>query len=652
MGDLYTNPPQSRNEAILRATIDGTEYTDPPQSRIEDLLIELKEAIEEGGGGGGTTVVPNPTGEPTDDLDTVKIGSTIYGLVTKAVSDLTNYYLKTETYSKTEVDTIAANIKNSRMEVVSSLPTTDIQTNVIYLVPKSSPDTGNGYDEYINLDGTTSGWELIGDTDIDLSGYVTTSDLNTALASYVTSSDLSTTLASYATTAAAFLTSDTAESTLSDADTFPFYDASAAEKKKVTLANLKAALSNGTTKTITVYSAASDTVTFTDLTGSKTVTTDSSGQGSVSITFISGMIITFTSGVAKSPDNLSAFYKRAIELTDDTTAVYVMPDDVCYWWGYKSSEYEVVSTSNGWTEGSGKLDAPTETTNYVFCEATGSTGGKEFCAIAFKTAQTAVKFKTIKEGMSSGGSEVYGTDYACPSKNLGDISPIGRLTSAAISFLEYDVSSLGSMYFASGTVNGRSCKVYALWLEKSDNSRLLDKADITAIAYNEDGPTCKNPNGYKIGEHFYKNGEFGTAKADIAYGAAFTLGTNYVVGDIASLLPTYNYAERATGEYWIDGKPIYQKTIVFDTPPNNSFVYKDLGFQLDQVVSSNFYSCSTGGTGARTGATTFYESTTSTQIAIYTNRNTSAERKNKAEWRDTADFTGFIGFLTIKYTKI
>jgi len=52
MGDVYTNPPQSRNEAILRATIDGTEYTDPPQSRIEDLLLELKKAIEEGGGTG------------------------------------------------------------------------------------------------------------------------------------------------------------------------------------------------------------------------------------------------------------------------------------------------------------------------------------------------------------------------------------------------------------------------------------------------------------------------------------------------------------------------------------------------------------------------------------------------------------------------
>ena len=78
MGDIYTNPPQSRNEAILRATIDGTEYTAPPQSRIEDLLLELKEAIEEGGGSvesyeqltnkpqiNGTTLSGNKT---TEDL--------------------------------------------------------------------------------------------------------------------------------------------------------------------------------------------------------------------------------------------------------------------------------------------------------------------------------------------------------------------------------------------------------------------------------------------------------------------------------------------------------------------------------------------------------------------------------------------------------
>lgn len=42
---------QSRNESILQSIIDGTQYTDPPQSRIEDLLLQVKEVIEEGGGG-------------------------------------------------------------------------------------------------------------------------------------------------------------------------------------------------------------------------------------------------------------------------------------------------------------------------------------------------------------------------------------------------------------------------------------------------------------------------------------------------------------------------------------------------------------------------------------------------------------------------
>ena len=41
---------QGRNADILQSIVDGTEYTDPPQSRIEDLLLQVKEVIEDGGG--------------------------------------------------------------------------------------------------------------------------------------------------------------------------------------------------------------------------------------------------------------------------------------------------------------------------------------------------------------------------------------------------------------------------------------------------------------------------------------------------------------------------------------------------------------------------------------------------------------------------
>lgn len=47
--------PQSRAEEILFKTINGEPYDGLPQSRIEELLLELKEVIEEGGGGGGTS---------------------------------------------------------------------------------------------------------------------------------------------------------------------------------------------------------------------------------------------------------------------------------------------------------------------------------------------------------------------------------------------------------------------------------------------------------------------------------------------------------------------------------------------------------------------------------------------------------------------
>lgn len=75
------NNPQSRDEEILIATIDGTEYNKNPQSRMEELLLELKETIEEGGGGGGGTTNYN-------DLDNLpQIGGvTLQG--NKTASDL------------------------------------------------------------------------------------------------------------------------------------------------------------------------------------------------------------------------------------------------------------------------------------------------------------------------------------------------------------------------------------------------------------------------------------------------------------------------------------------------------------------------------------------------------------------------------------
>jgi hypothetical protein len=54
------------------------------------------------------------------------------GFITNAVNNLANYYLKSETYTKAEVENLISNFGGFKK--VSALPTTDIKTNIIYLL--------------------------------------------------------------------------------------------------------------------------------------------------------------------------------------------------------------------------------------------------------------------------------------------------------------------------------------------------------------------------------------------------------------------------------------------------------------------------------------------------------------------------------------
>lgn len=64
---------------------------------------------------------------------------------------------------KTKLDNLGA---FQSFSIVESLPSTDISTNTIYLVLKSSGASGNLYDEYIYVNGA---WEHIGDTALQIS---------------------------------------------------------------------------------------------------------------------------------------------------------------------------------------------------------------------------------------------------------------------------------------------------------------------------------------------------------------------------------------------------------------------------------------------------------------------------------------------------
>lgn len=74
-----------------------------------------------------------------------------------------------------------------------------------------------------------------------------------------------------------------------------------------------------------------------------------------------------------------------------------------------------------------------------------------------------------------------------------------------------------------------------VWVPQSSGG-----AAISCIGYEETGSTCSNPNGYQIGDNFYKDGKFCTAIATINQGATFTENTNYVKGTIADAIKSLN----------------------------------------------------------------------------------------------------------------
>jgi hypothetical protein len=81
--------------------------------------------------------------------------------------------LKSETFTKQEVNDLISAITTMDLQVVQPLPTEDISTTTIYLVPKTTTETNNAYDEYIYV---SNAWELIGSTEVDLTNYVQNTD--------------------------------------------------------------------------------------------------------------------------------------------------------------------------------------------------------------------------------------------------------------------------------------------------------------------------------------------------------------------------------------------------------------------------------------------------------------------------------------------
>lgn len=112
--------------------------------------------------GAVTVSVPTQTSQLTNNS----------GFITKAVSDLTNYYLKSETLTKTEINALVSAIPKFTISVVTSLPTSNISETTVYLVKSGSG--GDLYTEYIRVN---NAWEVLGSQKVDLTGYAKLDDI-------------------------------------------------------------------------------------------------------------------------------------------------------------------------------------------------------------------------------------------------------------------------------------------------------------------------------------------------------------------------------------------------------------------------------------------------------------------------------------------
>lgn len=111
--------------------------------------------------------------------------------ITNTVDNLVNYYTKSETYTRDQVDGLIAGVNQFRYQVAAELPEASESTMfIVYLTPNTT-GSEDIYVEWITVDNGANAnpryvWEKIGSTQVDLSAYSTTAEMNSAISAALT----------------------------------------------------------------------------------------------------------------------------------------------------------------------------------------------------------------------------------------------------------------------------------------------------------------------------------------------------------------------------------------------------------------------------------------------------------------------------------
>ena len=132
---------------------------------LDETGLSIVDAILSLGNKSIAIKLNNETIVPVDNTFSLSV-------ITETVNNLVNYYKKSETYTKDEINSLINNISAIHLEIVSELPVSNISTSTIYL----TEDTVNG--GYVQHIYNNNQWVDIGSTTINLANYYTKSEID------------------------------------------------------------------------------------------------------------------------------------------------------------------------------------------------------------------------------------------------------------------------------------------------------------------------------------------------------------------------------------------------------------------------------------------------------------------------------------------
>lgn len=215
---------------------------------------------------------------------------------------------------------------------------------------------------------------------------------------------------------------------------------------------------------IIVTAHGGDTVYYMENGSPVTLTTADSdtGIGTVDWSDLPKGAITLYSSTAKNPSDLTADYSKTVYITENTTQIYLMPDNALYWWGYLNN-FGSISTANGWSSSVTFVDPIFDTNSCT----TGTTSPGKTSGFGTINAVTTSGIHAIVSAKTVG----LGSCNFIDSKNINTYTSYFSTSGVSSANTIQHLSNTGSSNTGfmsvrvAGNVGTNATTLYAMWYE-------------------------------------------------------------------------------------------------------------------------------------------------------------------------------------------